>query len=193
MRGLPDLCTKMRRPQKNDPETKNEAPPDFYRLSKLSPLPGGPPNHRHLHNRHVPRPSAERVVTAVAHSPSLSSVSCEAAPPPNVYSDGQQSPARSSRSTKHATQSARHEEYSAVDSWDQHDASIERKQSEEVAVNLSDVYDRESNGSGGKTSQRKSAKQLSDADLHYLIQQNRALLQEAHEKEAQLENDENYR
>jgi len=113
LRGLPDICTKMKRPQKNDPETKAEDPPDFYRLSKFSPLPG-----------------PEEALPAVANSSSMSSVSCD----PHLSREaGQGSPRRSRE------KSSRHNHgFAGTDSWDHH-----TDRSPDVAVNLCDVYDRE--------------------------------------------------
>lgn len=145
LRGLPDLCDRMKRPQKNDPELKNEDPPDFYRVSKFSPLPE--PDHG--------RPRTEQ---EVGHSSSMSSASC----PPRSRENGKAS------SRADATESG-HTGISTLHSWDRH-----QTEKSKVAINLSDVYDHESSRNGAL-----AADKLSEADLHYLIHQNRALLKQA--------------
>lgn len=137
LRGLPDLCDRMKRPQKTDPELKNEDPPDFYRVSKYSPLPD--PGHA----------SAQQV----AHSSSMSSASSAA----TCKQHGKESPRADE------TESTRHLSSTDLDlCTDNADGSTK-----EVGINLSDLYDKE-------------ASKLSDADLNYLVQQNRALIKQAH-------------
>lgn len=136
LRGLPNLCDRMKRPQKTDPELKNEDPPDFYRVSKYSPL----PDPEHASAQHV------------AHSSSMSSASSAA----TSKQHGKESP--------HCDEieSRRHHSSAGLDSYAENaDGSAK------VALDLSDLYDKE-------------ASKLSEADLHYLVQQNRALIKQAH-------------
>lgn len=141
----------MKRPQKNDPDMKNEDPPDFYRVSKFSPLPG---HHE--------------VSPAVAQSSSMSSVSCD--PLLSSREHGHQS----DRHTRDK-EARRHSAYSGVDSWDHH-----TDQSPGVAINLCDVYDREEKRSGASQAKGTGPMKLSEADLQYLVRQNRALIKQAH-------------
>lgn len=145
----------MKRPQKNEPDIKNEDPPDFYRVSKFSPLPG------------------QGVSPAVAHSSSMSSVSCD----PLLSKDpGQQTPRRAQE------RESRHPGFSGVDSWDHH-----TDQSPDVAINLCDVYDRDDKRNSA--SQVNVPMKLSEADLQYLVKQNRALIKQAHSHQARFQKD----
>lgn len=160
LRGLPDVCTKMKRPQKNDPDMKNEDPPDFYRVSKFSPLP-----------KHGVSP-------AVAQSSSMSSVSFD--PLLASKEHGHQS----DRHTRER-ESRGHIGYSGADSWDQH-----TDQSPDVAINLCNVYDREDKGnSASQASLVGGTMKLSEADLDYLVRQNRALIKQAHAHQSRLQKD----
>ena len=160
LRGLPDVCTKMKRPQKNDPDVKNEDPPDFYRVSKFSPLPG------------------QGVSPAVAQSSSMSSVSCD----PLLAS--KEHGTRSDRQTR-KREPRGHISYSGVDSWDQH-----TDQSPDVAVNLCDIYDREDKRDGDSPATRGGEKlRLSEADLEYLVKQNRALIKQVHAHQSRFQKD----
>ena len=150
LRGLPDICTKMMRPKKNDPDMKNEDPPDFYRVSKFSPLPG-----------HDMSP-------AVAQSSSMSSVSCD--PLLSSREHGHQSGCHS-----RDKEARGHSGYSGVASWDHH-----TDQSPDVAINLCDVYDREEKRNGASQARGAGPMKLSEADLQYLVRQNRALIKQAH-------------
>ena len=137
----------MKRPQKNDPEPKNEEPPDFYRVSKLSPL---------------PEPGQQERPAERDFRPGSSTSSAYA---PNVKDDESDSPRADE------TESG-HQGFSSLDSWDQ--GRKGQSEATQVAINLCDVYDREVSPPG-----RQVANQLSEADLQYLIQQNRALLKQA--------------
>ena len=113
---------------------------------------------------------SQRHVAAVAHSSSMSSVSCEAAPK-EQHRHYQSTPSAAANSGEGHTSCA-----GVGSSWDR----FERTTSEEVAVNLSDVYESEEN----PDSRLISPNELSQADLQYLIQQNRALIQQARMQEA---------
>lgn len=150
LRGLPDLAQKMKRPQKNDPDFKNEEPPDFYRLNKFSPL---------------STRNGSRVAPAVANSSSISSGSCE----PPSRDIGYAHPGNPHLKE---TQAGR-KECPTLDSWDH----TEQGSAGDVAINLSDIYDKEASRSGAYKV-NSSSHQLSEADTQYLVQQNRALLQQ---------------
>ena len=136
----------MKRPQKNDPELKNEEPPDFYRVSKLSPLPepdhGGKP-HREF-----------------GHSSSMSSGGGVA----KLGEDESDSP--------HADVAESGSRIASLDSWDR----THRRGKGKVAINLCDVYDKEIS--------TNAVEALTEADLQYLIHQNRALLKQASMKQS---------
>jgi hypothetical protein len=148
LRGLPHMCAKMKRPQKNELECAKAAPaedPNFYHMPPLPPTESD---------------STERYdASGVDRSTSMSSVSCEAF-------------AKSNQQTRLRSEYAAgvHQNLSGVDSWD-----VGQHRTSEVAVNLHDFYEKEA-----KPKPNSQLPQLSEADLHYLIQQNRELISEAH-------------
>lgn len=145
--GLPDFCERMKRPQKHDPELKNEEPPDFYRVSKLSPL---------------PEPEYGR--KAQPEFRGSSSMSSVAAKPRDTDSD-----------SVHADNAeSGHNGSPSLDSWDRKHPRGKGK----VAINLCDVYEKEISPTGPSATES-----LTEADLQYLIHQNRALLRQASMKQ----------
>ncbi|CAB9521306.1 shock factor protein 4 [Seminavis robusta] len=141
LRGLPDLCMRMKRPQKNDPDTRHENPPDFYRVHKFSPLP--------------PR-SGEAVEPIVGRSSSMSSVSSD----PQLKEPG---------TCKRGSGEEVFGEHGLpeLDSWD-----------EGHGRHSGEGSDRKRGRRG--TSSETPTSRLSEADCHYLVQQNRALIEQAH-------------
>ena len=137
----------MKRPQKNDPELKNEEPPDFYRVSKLSPLPE--PDHGRK-----PQPEFRR----------SSSVSSSAGKAKDTDADSYHADIAESR----------HSGSPRLDSWDRKNPRGKAK----VAINLCDVYEKEVSPVGPSATES-----LTEADLQYLIHQNRALLRQASMKQ----------
>jgi hypothetical protein len=158
LRGLPDLCAKMKRPPakgQDDPDTK-QAPtedPDFYRISSFAPVPLG------LVPDHPDAPPGD--FPGVDRSASFSSISCEL-------------PAKDQGISPYRSRNGRagRRELSSMNSWD-----IGHR-SNDIAINLTGVYEKEAKRHGMPKSEGQN--QLSDSDLHYLARQNRFLIKQAH-------------